>query len=77
MELDRELETYRRELPRLLKEGQEGKFALVHGDTVDSCWDTGRQAYEEGCKRFGLDLFLVQQVLKDEPVLYSLVDVIP
>jgi hypothetical protein len=77
MELDRELETYRRELPRLLAEGHEGKFALVHGDRVDSLWDTDQQAYEEGCKRFKLELFLVQQVVKDEPPIYSIVDVIP
>jgi hypothetical protein len=73
MELDREMETYHRELPRLLAEGREGQFALIRGDTVDSLWTTEDEAYEAGCKRFGLDLFLVKQVLRDEPVVPLLV----
>ena len=38
MELDREMETYHRALPRLLEEGQEGRFVLIRGDVVDSSW---------------------------------------
>jgi hypothetical protein len=77
MELDREMETYQRELPRLLEEGREGQFVLIHGDQVDSCWETDEQAYEAGCQRFGLAPFLVQRVQRTEPVLFSTVDVIP
>lgn len=73
MELDRELETYRRELPRLLEEGREGQFVLIHGDTVDSFWPDEDAAYEAGCDRFGLQPFLVKQVLRDEPVVPLLV----
>jgi hypothetical protein len=73
MELDRELETYHRELPRLL-EGHEGEFALIQGDTVDSFWKTEDEGYEAGCERFGLESFLVKQVLRDEPVLELFTD---
>ena len=77
MELDQELETYRRELPRLLDEGHEGEHALIYRDRVDSLWPTHRAAYEAGCTRFGLNPFLVKQVLRTEPVLFSSVDVLP
>jgi hypothetical protein len=47
VELDQELETYRRELPRLLGEGHEGDHALVYRDRVDSLWPT----HKAGCAR--------------------------
>ena len=52
---------------RLLEEGHEGKFALIHGDRVDSLWPDEDAGYEAGCERFGLEPFLVQQVLREEP----------
>ena len=73
-QLDRELETFRRELPRLLEEGHEGKFALIHGDRVDSLWPDEDAGYEAGCERFGLEPFLVQQVLRDEPPVPVFID---
>jgi hypothetical protein len=76
MELDQELQTHHRELPRLLREGHEGEYALIYRDRVDSFWPTDRAAYEAGCTRFGVDPFLVKQVLRTEPVLCSTVDVI-
>ena len=39
MALAREMETYRRELPQLLRD--EGKFVLIHGDDVAGIYDTG------------------------------------
>jgi hypothetical protein len=77
MELDQELETYHRELPRLLQEGHEGEYALTYRDRVDSFWPTDNAGYEAGCQRFGLNPFLVKQVLRTEPLHFSLVDVIP
>jgi hypothetical protein len=73
-DLERELGTYQRELPRLLAEGHEGKYALIHGDRVDSLWPDEDAAYEAGCERFGLEPFLVQQVLRDEPVVPLFID---
>ena len=75
-ELEKELETYRRELPRLLQD-HEGQFVLIHGDRVDSFWPTEDAGYEAGCKRFGIEAFLVKQVLRVEPIHFSSVDVIP
>ncbi len=74
MELERELATYQRELPRLLQEGHEGKFVLVYGDRIDSLWPTEDDAYEAGCARFGLDSFLIKQIQRDEPVIPAFID---
>jgi hypothetical protein len=64
MALERELDTYRRELPRLLQD--EGKFVLVHGDEVAGVYDTEESAVEAGDDRFGLEPFLVKQISRSE-----------
>jgi hypothetical protein len=82
-ELEREWETYQRELSRLRQgqggqfHGHEGEFVLIHGGRVDSFWPTENKGYEEGCRRFGLDPFLVKQVLREEPVIYTSGTIIP
>ncbi|HEV3256531.1 MAG TPA: hypothetical protein VG013_06615 [Gemmataceae bacterium] len=76
MDLDKELETFRRELPNLLPD-HEGQFALVQGERVDSLWPTENAAYEAGCDRFGLALFLVKRVEANEPRIISFHDVTP
>jgi hypothetical protein len=68
--IKREIKTYRRELPRLLAEGQEGRVALIKGDEVVSLWDTFDEAYQAGRERFGLDVFIAQPV--DSRDLYHL-----
>src|SRR5690242_16041901 len=50
-----EVNAYLRELPRLLGEGEEGRFALIHGDQLLGVWDTFGDALEAGYERFGLD----------------------
>jgi hypothetical protein len=60
--LRREIITYRRELPRLLAEGHEGRFAVIHDDQVVSIWDTFEDAYQAGRQQFGLVPFLAQPV---------------
>jgi hypothetical protein len=60
--LQREIITYRRELPRLLAEGQEGRFVLIKGDQILSVWDTFEDAYKAGTERFGFGPFLAQPV---------------
>lgn len=70
MVLQRELETFRRELPRLLAEGHDGKFGLFHGTTLDSLWPTEDEALSAGYDRFGLDPFLVKEVTGNEKVFY-------
>jgi hypothetical protein len=60
--LKREINTYRRELPRLLAEGHEGRAVLIKGDQVISIWDTAEDAYQAGAERFGLDVYLAQPI---------------
>jgi hypothetical protein len=65
--LEQELETFKRELPRLLQvEENRGKFALVHRDRVNSLWDSIDKALEAGYERFGVDPFLVKEVTDHE-----------
>jgi hypothetical protein len=49
----RDLATYRRELPRLLQEGQAGRYALIKNDQVVSVWDTVGDAVQAGAECFG------------------------
>ena len=49
----RDLATYRRELPRLLQEGQAGRYALIKNDQVVSVWDTVVDALQAAAERFG------------------------
>ncbi len=60
MPLERELETYCKELPNLLSE--EGKFALIKGEGVAGTWATFEDAIQEGYRLFGLEPFLVKQI---------------
>lgn len=70
MALERELETFRRELPRLLAEGGQGAFALIAGDSVDSTWPSREEALQAGYDRFGLGPFLVKEVTEHERPIY-------
>ena len=51
----RDLETYRRHLPRLLQEGHAGRYALIKDDQVLSTWDTVGDALQAAGERFGLE----------------------
>jgi len=62
MPLEREFETYRRELPRLLKEGHAGRWALIKDDGVISIWDTERDVLQAGHERFALEPFAVKRL---------------
>jgi hypothetical protein len=61
--LETEWNTFRRELPRLLKEGHRGRYALIQGETVAGVWDTFRDGLQAGYERFGLTPFMVQPVV--------------
>jgi hypothetical protein len=60
--LEREIGTYFRELPRLIAEGQEGRYALIRDDELLSVWDTLAAASEAGHQRFGLERFMAQRI---------------
>src|SRR4051795_8063896 len=50
-----EINTYMREMPRLLAEGEEGHYALISGDTLYSIWETFGDALQAGYQQFGVD----------------------
>jgi hypothetical protein len=66
MVLQKELETYRRELPRLLERA--GDYALINDERVISIWASYEDALQEGYRLFGLRPFLVKQILDTEKV---------
>jgi hypothetical protein len=67
--LAQEWNTYRREVGRLLAEGQEGKFVLIKDTTLVGIFDTWDEAREEGLRRFSLQPMMVKQVCTFEPIL--------
>ena len=72
MALEQELETFRRELPRLLREGHRGKYALIHEGEVNSIWGTLDDGLSAGYERFGLKAFLVKEITDhEEPEYFS------
>lgn len=73
MALENELDTFRRELPALLRDpANRGAFALVHGPVVVGCFPTFEAALAAGYERFGLSPFLVKEVTdREEPRYFS------
>ncbi|MFI5202833.1 MAG: hypothetical protein ACHQNE_10645 [Candidatus Kapaibacterium sp.] len=67
MALDTELETFRKNLPTLLKE--EGRFALVHDSSIEGTYDTYRDALKAGYTKFRLGPFLVKKIEAVESIL--------
>jgi len=64
--LEREWEAFLKEMPRLLAEGQRGRYVLIQGETVHGVWDTLDEALSAGYDRFGVDPFLAQEI-NDNP----------
>lgn len=67
--LSQELEAFERELPMLMAQ-HEGQFAVVHGDRIVGFEPTYEAALEWAYGRFGLEPFMVRQVLAEQPVIY-------
>src|SRR5438034_6019266 len=58
-----EINTYMREMPRLLHDGHDGRFALISGDQLIGLWDTHADAMQAGYDRFGLGgRFIAQKI---------------
>ena len=71
MALERELETFAKVLPDLLKDdAKRGRYALIHADRLDSIWPTMDEALAAGYDRFGLEVFLVKEITEHEKPLY-------
>src|SRR5947207_2081024 len=63
-----EIASYRRELPRLLQDGEAGRFAVIRGGTVYGTWDTYRDASQYAREKFLLDQpFMVQRIDARDP----------
>jgi hypothetical protein len=60
MALEKELESFQRELPNLLAE--EGKFVVVSGDQVVGAYTSYEDALKVGYEKFGLKPFLVKKI---------------
>ena len=67
--LGREWNTYRREVGRLLAEGQAGRFALIKAEEVLGVYDSWEAAREVGLQRFLMQPFLVHEIRAEEPYL--------
>jgi hypothetical protein len=67
-QLAAEWNCYRREVGRLIAEGNEGRFVLIKGEQIIGIWDTEREAHIEGARRFLMQSFFVHQILTWEPV---------
>lgn len=67
MGLERELALFAKMKPELLK-NHEGKFVLIHGEDFWGAYDSAENAYAEGVKRFGREVFLIKKVTKQEEV---------
>ena len=60
---------YRRELPRLLAEGHEGKWVLIKGDVILGLYSSDDEATRAGYDKLGLvSAMFVQQIRTEEPL---------
>ena len=59
-----EWDFFRRERPRLLAEGHEGRWVLIKGEEIIGIFDSFREARSAGTRRYGLAPMLVQQILR-------------
>lgn len=66
MQLEKELATYRDKLPELVQ--HEGKYVLIHGDRVVDTFASYEDALRQGYREFGLEPFLVKQIMRTERV---------
>jgi hypothetical protein len=55
MEREADVLSWYQALPRLLAEGEEGRYALMYDGQVVSIWDTLGDAIQAGLEKFGVD----------------------
>lgn len=71
MALEKELETFQRELPNLLANPDyHEKYALVFGDKVEGVWPTREEALAAGYDLFNVKPFLVKLITEHEKPRY-------
>jgi hypothetical protein len=58
-----DLNAFFREVPRLVAEGEEGRYALIDSGKLLSTWDSYAGALKAGYEKFGADgRFIVQKI---------------
>lgn len=67
--LMKELRVFTENKQKLLKRCP-GLYILIKGDEILGPYPNAEAAYGDGLERFGLEPFLVKQVLEEEPVGY-------
>jgi hypothetical protein len=72
--LKQEIQTYRRELQRLLDEGHADRYALIKGDEIIGIWDQQTDALEVGRDRFGLVPIAVKKIDPKDIQRFQLLD---
>ncbi len=63
-QIETEWNFFRREWPRLLAEGHEGRWVLIKGEEIIGFFDTSDEAITAGYERFGVVPLLAQQILR-------------
>ena len=67
--LAEEWETYRREVGRLLAEGNEGRYILIKNTQIIGIWDKREEAFATADRQFPLQPILVHQIQERERIL--------
>ncbi len=65
----REWWTWKAEMPRLLKDGYEGKFIVIKGSKILGPYETLDEARDAAHAAYPLQSFVMMQILEYEPVL--------
>ena len=68
MALEKELETFKRELSNLLAQSGEGKFVVICGEEVTGIYEAYGDAIKVGYEKCGLNPFLVKKIQAVEQV---------
>jgi len=69
MALEKEMDTYKKNLPEL-KAQHEGKFVLIHGADVVDTFSTYEDAIKAGYQKYKAEPFLVKRIYANEPIFF-------
>jgi hypothetical protein len=67
-QLFHEWNLYRREVGRLLAEGQQGRFLLIKGENIIGIWDTEDEAEAVALQKYLMQPYLIHQIRSREPL---------
>lgn len=65
--LETEVQYFEKHRAQYLREHR-GKYALVKGEECHGFFDSAEAAYERGVKLFGLEAFLIKEVLDEDTI---------